>query len=231
MSIIDTTRSKPKLWVSAGLLSAGLAGGLSLGASLPSGATDTSSTTTAATPRRAPARRVVLTLASAPYQGLPKSGTVTAVGTDSVTIDGTVYAVTSSSDIDKNGEATLSSLAVGDKVTFSTVASELPPTIDKLHAGNESLDRPTGGPSSSSGHGSSTGPTPPARHAAAERHAAARRAPPAEQARSPSGGAAPVAPSCPAWRAVAARSATGRRRGTSSRVVVAGRRRLSSYDG
>ena len=93
-------------------------------------------------------------------QGLPKSGTVTAVATDSVTIDGTVYAVTSSSDIDKNGEATLSSLAVGDKVTFSTVASHSTPTIDKLHAGSESLDRPTGAPTSS-GHGSSTGPPPP----------------------------------------------------------------------
>jgi hypothetical protein len=81
---------------------------------------------------------------------LPLSGTVTAVGTDSVTIktsSGTsTYVVTSASDIDKNGEAQLSDLAVGDAVTFSTVGSDTTPTIDKLHAGDEALDRPQGPP-------------------------------------------------------------------------------------
>ncbi len=216
MSIIDTTRSKPKLWVSAGLLSAGLAGGLSLGTSLPSGAADTSSATTtgnassgtpsspssATTPGGTSSSGTSSRGPNAPgnppsggshapaYQGLPKSGTVTSVGTDSVTIDGTVYAVTSSSDIDKNGESTLSSLAVGDKVTFSTVASDSTPTIDKLHAGSESLDRPTGGPSSSSGHGSSTGPTPP--RGTPPRGTPPRGTPPA-RGTSPSGEWAPPA--------------------------------------
>src|ERR1700681_1697537 len=79
---------------------------------------------------------------------LSSSGTVTAVTSSDITIKTstatTTYAVTSSSDIDKNGEATLSALAVGDAVTFSTVSTATNPTIDKLHAGNETLDRPTG---------------------------------------------------------------------------------------
>ena len=83
-------------------------------------------------------------------RGLPDNGTVTAVGSSSVTIKTssgtTTYAVTSTSDIDKNGEAQLSDLAVGDTVTFSTVASSATPTIDKLHVGNEALDMPKGPP-------------------------------------------------------------------------------------
>lgn len=75
------------------------------------------------------------------------SGTVTAVGASSVTIKTssatTVYSVTSASDIDKNGEATLSSLAVGDKVTFS-VDSTNAKQIDKLHTGDETKNLPTG---------------------------------------------------------------------------------------
>ena len=83
--------------------------------------------------------------------GLPLTGTVTAVGTADVTIKTatatTTYAVTSTSDIDKNGEATLSDLAVGDTVTFSTVTTNGTTAIDRLHAGNEQLDRPpAGGP-------------------------------------------------------------------------------------
>ena len=81
---------------------------------------------------------------------LPLSGTVTAVGSASVTIQTstgtTTYAVTSSSDIDKNGEATLSDLAVGDAVTFSTVTTNGTTAIDKLHAGNAQEDMPKGGP-------------------------------------------------------------------------------------
>jgi len=171
MSIIDSVRSKPKLWVSASLLTAGLASGVYLGGTLTSGAATTSSTTAASstaagntapgsTPTGAmPTPPGASTGSSGSTSGppagaptLPKSGTVTAVGADSVTIDGTTYAVISSSDIDKNGEATLSSLAVGDTVTFSTVSTASSPTIDKLHAGSEALDRPTGPPSSSSGH-------------------------------------------------------------------------------
>lgn len=73
---------------------------------------------------------------------------MTAVGSSSVTIktaSGTTqYAVTTSSDIDKNGEAKLSDLKVGDAVTFSTTTVSGKSTIDKLHAGNESLDAPHG---------------------------------------------------------------------------------------
>ncbi|HZU78552.1 MAG TPA: hypothetical protein VE991_01440 [Acidimicrobiales bacterium] len=80
---------------------------------------------------------------------LPLSGTVTAVGTSSVTIatssGTTTYAVDSSSDIDKNGEATLSDLTAGDTVRFSTTSVNGTVTIDKLHAGTESLDRPAPG--------------------------------------------------------------------------------------
>jgi Cu/Ag efflux protein CusF len=81
---------------------------------------------------------------------LPLSGTVTAVGSSDVTIrtstGTTTYAVTSSSDIDKNGEATLSDLAAGDAVTFSTVTTNGTTSVDKLHAGNAQLDMPAGGP-------------------------------------------------------------------------------------
>jgi preprotein translocase subunit YajC len=82
--------------------------------------------------------------------GLDLSGTVTAVGTSSVTIktaSGTsTYAVTSTSDIDKDGESQLSKLAAGDAVRFSTTTSGTTVTIDKLHAGNEALNGPQGGP-------------------------------------------------------------------------------------
>jgi hypothetical protein len=75
--------------------------------------------------------------------GLDLSGTVTAVGSKSVTIKTstgtTEYPVTSSSDIDKNGEAQLSDLKVGDAVTFS-VGSDT--SIDKLHAGDEAKNMP-----------------------------------------------------------------------------------------
>jgi hypothetical protein len=56
----------------------------------------------------------------------------------------TTYAVDATSDIDKNGEARLSDLAVGDAVTFSTVTTNGTVTVDKLHAGNAQLDMPAG---------------------------------------------------------------------------------------
>ncbi|MGB9377744.1 MAG: hypothetical protein WCB04_09560 [Mycobacteriales bacterium] len=80
-----------------------------------------------------------------PHHGLALSGTVKAVGTNTVTIQTTsgttVYSVVSSSDIDKNGEAKLSSLVVGDKVMFS-VDSTKTKQIDKLHAGDEAKNMP-----------------------------------------------------------------------------------------
>jgi hypothetical protein len=79
--------------------------------------------------------------------GLNLSGTVTAVGSSTVTIKTasgtTTYKVDSNSDIDKNGESSLSKLVVGDVVTFS-VDSSATTTIDKLHTGNEALNKPTG---------------------------------------------------------------------------------------
>jgi hypothetical protein len=82
------------------------------------------------------------------------TGTVTAVGSDTVTIktsSGAVktYKVDSNSDIDKNGEAQLSSLTAGDAVRYSVRSGTS--TIDKLHAGDEAKDRPAHGAPPSSG--------------------------------------------------------------------------------
>jgi hypothetical protein len=78
---------------------------------------------------------------------------VTAVGSSTVTIKTstgtTTYQVDSNSDIDKNGEAQLSSLKAGDAVRFSVKDGNV---IDILHAGDEALDRPQGpGPNDSGG--------------------------------------------------------------------------------
>jgi hypothetical protein len=164
MSLTDHIRSKPKLWASAGLVTAGLAAGGILGTTMSASASTTSTTSnsssTNATPSGgSPPGPPGAGAAGRTYQGLADRGTVTAVGSARVTIDGKVYAVTSNSDIDKNGEATLSDLAVGDTVTFSTVSSATTPTIDKLHAGSEALDRPTGPPSGAPSGSSGTAPT------------------------------------------------------------------------
>jgi hypothetical protein len=82
---------------------------------------------------------------------------VTAVGRSTVTIGSTTYTVSTASDIDKNGESTLSSVTVGDAVTFSTVTSGGTTSIDKLHAGSEALDRPTGAGSRPSGSNGTSG--------------------------------------------------------------------------
>lgn len=140
---------KAKAWLGTGLVGSGLVSGAILGSTLTAGASSASSVLTASsTGSSSSGGSGGSGTSSQPpaYHGLPNSGTVTAVGSSSVTIDGKTYAVTSNSDIDKNGEATLSQLAVGDAVTFSTDPSASTPTIDKLHAGNESLDRPTGPP-------------------------------------------------------------------------------------
>jgi hypothetical protein len=83
--------------------------------------------------------------APAPAAGLPKRlygflerGTITAVGTDSVTIKTatatTTYSVPSASILDKNGTATLSDLKVGDAVVFDTTTRG-GTVISHLHAG------------------------------------------------------------------------------------------------
>ncbi|NYG07482.1 hypothetical protein BJ986_001969 [Phycicoccus badiiscoriae] len=78
-------------------------------------------------------------------RALGLSGTVTAVGASSVTIKTatatTTYSVTSASDIDKNGEAAVSALVVGDKVTFSVDRANAK-QIDKLHTGDETKNMP-----------------------------------------------------------------------------------------
>ena len=76
-----------------------------------------------------------------------QAGTVTAVGSNSVGIKTTAgtktYAVDADSDIDKNGEAKLSDLKVGDAVHFAVRPGTS--TIAVLHAGNEALNGPAGG--------------------------------------------------------------------------------------
>ncbi len=90
--------------------------------------------------------------------GLELSGTVTAVGSSSVTIKTstatTTYSVTSKSDVDKHGEAALSDLAAGDKVRFSFDGGKV---IDKLHAGDETKKTPQRNGSASSSSGSTNG--------------------------------------------------------------------------
>jgi hypothetical protein len=72
------------------------------------------------------------------------TGTVTAVGSASVTVksaSGTkTYAVDANSDIDKNGEAKLSDLKAGDAVRFAVRPGTS--TIAVLHAGDEAKDGP-----------------------------------------------------------------------------------------
>ena len=142
-------------WAGAGLVAAGLvAGGVmagTLGASAASSSNPGASYNTGGYARGTDADRAGDNgHDQGGVHGLDLSGTVTAVGTSSVTIKTptgtTTYAVSSTSDIDKNGEAKLSNLVVGDAVRFSTTTSGSTVTIDKLHAGNEALDRPQGGP-------------------------------------------------------------------------------------
>jgi len=129
------------LAVKVGLVGAGVAAGAIAGTTfLSSAATSSSAPNSAAPP-------------SSQCQGghrgphLNLSGTVTAVGSSSVTIKTgsgtTTYQVDANSDIDKNGEAQLSSLKVGDAVRFSVRGGNV---IGILHAGNEALDRPPMGP-------------------------------------------------------------------------------------
>jgi hypothetical protein len=141
----QSRRSRAQRWaVGAALLGAGAAGGGVLASTLSANAATTSTGGASSSSSTGP------TATSPPGSGLDQSGTITAVGTSSVTIGSTTYAVDANSDIDKNGEATLSSLAVGDAVTFSTVTTNGTATIDKLHTGTESLNRPQGRPDNGS---------------------------------------------------------------------------------
>jgi hypothetical protein len=147
------TKSSRKFAAGAGLIAAGaIAGGL-LANSLAADAT---------TSTPSPAAAGSSSYSQGPHGGpgrggaLDLSGTVTAVNADSDGTTGSVtiktasgtttYTVSSDSDIDKNGESQLSKLAAGDAVRFSATGT----TIQILHAGSESLDRPHGpGPSGS----------------------------------------------------------------------------------
>ena len=75
------------------------------------------------------------------------AGTVTSVGSDSVTIKSATgtktYTVDANSDIDKNGEAQLSDLKVGDAARFAVRPGTS--AIAVLHAGDEAKDAPAFG--------------------------------------------------------------------------------------
>lgn len=141
----EPPRRRRGMVAAAGLVGAGVVAGAVIGATALSGAATSSSSPSSSSSSSTSASGEA---AGNHGQGLNLSGTVTAVGSSSVTIktsSGTTqYAVSSTSDIDKNGESTLSKLVVGDAVTFSVDTVNNVQTIDKLHAGNEALDRPQG---------------------------------------------------------------------------------------
>jgi hypothetical protein len=149
----QVSQRKRGVLAAVGLLGAGAVAGAVIGVTaLSNAATPSSSPSSSGTSSSSSSE------ANQPHRGgggLDQSGTVTAVGSSSVTIktsSGTVqYAVGTSSDIDKNGEAQLSDLVVGDAVTFSVDTVNNVKTIDKLHAGNESLNRPQGTPNDETG--------------------------------------------------------------------------------
>ena len=98
-----------------------------------------------------------------------QAGTVTAVGSASVSIKTAAatntYAVDADSDIDKNGEAKLSDLKVGDAVHFAVRPGTS--TIAVLHAGDEAKNMPRFGrhhdgpcPGGPMGPGGGMGPGP-----------------------------------------------------------------------
>jgi hypothetical protein len=135
--------------IGGGLVGAVIAASVSASAATTA-ATATSASSPSATASSAPGGRPGGAMAGPPGHpgafGLGLTGTVTSVGASSVTIktsSGAIktYTVNASSDIDKNGEARLSSLAVGDAVRYSLVSGTN--TIDKLHAGSEAKDAPS----------------------------------------------------------------------------------------
>jgi hypothetical protein len=135
--------------IGGGLVGAVTAASVSASAATTA-ATVTSASSPSATPPFAPGFQHNGAMAGLPGHpgtfGLGLTGTVTSVGTSSVTIktsSGAIktYKVDASSDIDKNGEAQLSSLAAGDAVRYSLLRGTN--TIDKLHAGSEAKDAPS----------------------------------------------------------------------------------------
>ena len=138
------TTSRRTAAQAAGLLLAGAVVGGVLAATITASAGTPSATRAAAPAPYAP---------FAPYAGPDghrgprppmQAGTVTAVGTSSVTIksaDGAkTYSVDADSDIDKSGEAKLSDLKTGDAVHFAVRPGTS--TIAVLHAGDESKNGP-----------------------------------------------------------------------------------------
>ena len=151
----EVPRRRRGLLVGAGLLGAGAVAGAIIGGTVISGAATTSPTPApGSTSSTAPAPCDGRGMGMHPGRALGLSGTVTAVGSSSVTIKTstatTEYKVDSNSDIDKFGEAKLSDLKVGDAVRFSVTSAKV---IDKLHAGNEAMNRQWGPPPGSGSGG------------------------------------------------------------------------------
>src|SRR5262245_5143883 len=145
------SRRRRGLAIGAGIL-AGAAAGAVIATAV--GATATSTTGSGQTANSASATAPDFDPARGNHMSWT-NGTVTAVGSNSVTIKTssgtTTYGVTSASDIDKNGEAQLSDLKVGDAVRFTTKTANGATIIDKLHAGDEAKDRPVEPPSGGAG--------------------------------------------------------------------------------
>jgi hypothetical protein len=146
----STTRRGVRTGLKVALVGAGIAAGAIGATALGAGAATSTNGLTAAVSNTSG----ISNTASVPpgpggYRIPQLSGTVTAVGSGSVTIKTSsstaTYKVTSASDIDKNGEAQLSNLVVGDAVTFN-VMPDSATTINKLHAGDEAKDRPVAPP-------------------------------------------------------------------------------------
>jgi hypothetical protein len=151
---MDSTQRRTA-WQAAGLVVVGAVAGGVLATQVAASASSGTPTATTAAYGEAPG---AAPFAPGPHRGfgLPQSGTVTAVGSNSVTIqtsNGThTYAVDGRSDIDKNGEAALKDLVKGDKVRFALRPGTS--TIAVLHAGDEAKDAPGMGPGRGpGGHG------------------------------------------------------------------------------
>jgi hypothetical protein len=157
-------RRRASLGLKVGLVGAGLVAGAALAGTMTAQAATTTATPTPTSTSSTSPQAHGDGDGDGPSGGhggaLSLSGTVTALGSSTVTIKTstgtTTYSTTSGSDIDKNGEATLGTLAVGDAVTFDTTTSG-GTVIDKLHAGNEQLDRHQGAPGAPPTGGADTG--------------------------------------------------------------------------
>ncbi len=137
-----------KKWVAGAALAVAATGGVAAGTLLlgTADAATTSPATTQAGPGVQENDGVPEAQEHHGGQALDLAGTVTAVGSDTVTIATStgptvVYKTDGASDIDKNGEAQLASLAAGDAVRYSVKTGTT--TIDKLHAGDEAKNAPT----------------------------------------------------------------------------------------